>query len=104
MGGGRETSARLPLSFGLEFLAIDFLSLRGPDGLSFLGRTLAATAGSTGLMSELEATEALHSVSVLAWCKVAGGQTSSAWIAGSHVDKKAMSLTELQMNLVQLLS
>lgn len=37
---------------------MDFLSLMVPDGLLFLGAAFAAAAGSTRLMSELEATEA----------------------------------------------
>ena len=53
-----EATTSLPLSLGLEFFAMDFLSLMELDCLSFLGRILAAEAGSTGLMSELEAIEA----------------------------------------------
>jgi len=50
----------LPLpspSFGFVFFAIDFFSLRAPEALSFLGSTFPA-AGSTRLISELEAIDA----------------------------------------------
>ena len=51
-------SPALPLSLDFVCLAIAFLSLMVPDALSFLGRILAAAAGSTRLISELDATDA----------------------------------------------
>lgn len=50
----------LPLTLALSLFAIDFLSLMGPGCFSFMGRALAATAWSTGLLSKLEAIEAAN--------------------------------------------